>query len=302
MSNFEDLITGRDLLFATLTECQRSASEADEYAVDTKRYIREAYWKILPANRWEWALSSTPGVITTVAKVTGSVNSISSATVTLSASITDSMTGRKFYMDANQGVYRISAHTAGTATLTLDGSYVETETSGPFTIYQDEYSVSSDVLKVWDPFQVRGQWWQEVPILDKPIFENFFGKGWSAGPAPLQAATEVQRDTNGGRTFRFGPWSETAVSVEYDYTKFDDLDFSGVAATDTPKVPRPHRHSIVELAASKLWRHLDNTNNANNLFTMYEMTMADMISHYLGTAHEAQFQVKMRNSLALGCN
>lgn len=200
-------------------------------------------------------------------------------------------------------MYRISAHTAGTATLTLDAEYVETETSGAMTIYQDEYLVESTVLKIWDPMQVRGQWWQQVPGLSKPVFEEQYGKGWSAGPAPVEAFTEVHWDYTGGlgtRRIRFGPWSEDRFVVEYDYNQFHTLDFSDDAATDTPRVPREYRQVVVDLAKYYAFLLKDDTKADGSFLNQHRMYQ-QMVDQYI-PEQKGQLYTRPRNSVTLGLN
>lgn len=296
-----DLITGQDIANAVMQDVGElsTVGMGADYDSEIQRYVRMAYWKVLGHARFPWALSRTPGVITTEAASDVTVLSIAGATVTLSAVIATSKTSFKFYLNANNAVYRVSAHTAGTDTLTLDGTYVQTETGGPAKLYKDEYQTPDDVLKVWDPFEVRGQWWQQIPILDKPIFELQYGKGWSAGPAPYEAAAEVHWDeTTGYRQYRFAPWSEDAVSLEFDYAKRHDLTFDGVATTDTPRVPREYRHVIVKLANYHAFLIKDDT-KADQAFLHADRILEDMVNIYV-TPQQAQWTVKPRFSLNLG--
>ena len=96
-----DLITGLDIAQAALLDAGEGTSLSGAYGNDAKRAVRNAYWSVLAHARWPWAMSPTPGVITTVAAQPVTVNSISTATVTLSATIATSMAGRKFYLDGN---------------------------------------------------------------------------------------------------------------------------------------------------------------------------------------------------------
>src|SRR3990167_122276 len=191
----EDLITGKDVLQAVLLDGGESSSVTGDYATDCKRFVRETYWSILGHERWPWALSPTPWIITTLAKQDVTVVSISSATpaiVTLSATIATSQAGMKFCLNGEQSVYRIAAHTAATDTLTLDAKYVETVTSGSAVLYQDEYAYPSTILKAWDPFTPRGWQWEPIKLWEKPRFEARYPKGsWGYGYGIIDAACEI---------------------------------------------------------------------------------------------------------------
>ena len=254
----EDFTYGLDLLYYVLKSGSQNAATSDRYAADVKAAIRKEYWEILCLEPWNFALASSPGVITTVAAQDVTVSSISGATVTLSATIATSQAGRKFYLDANQSMYRISAHTAGTATLTLDATYVEDQTSGAATIFQDEYSLASTAMRVWDPLYLRGQFEGELPIIGIKEFKARDGQHISV-MGPPEAATEIRRDSSGYMRLQLAPWSEDRVNIEYDYTVFHDLDFTGAGAGDTPKLPREDRWIIGERALWTLFRNKDDS-------------------------------------------
>ncbi len=303
-----DLITGLDLLHAALLDAGEAASITGRYGDDARRAVRTSYWSVLAHARWPWALSPTPNVITTVAKRDVTVLSISGATpavVTLSASISTTMAGRKFYLEGNQSVYRVNAHTAGTALLTLDAGYVETETAGPAVIFQDEYQLPSTVLKVWDPFWPRG--WQHEPIKlwDKPLFEQRFGRGaWGLGSGIIEAACEINPsaydNTAQGviRRVRFAPWSDEALNIEHDYTVFHTLDFSGSGDGDTPRIPKEHREVVAHFATAKLCVSKDES-KAADYATMGGGKLAEMVTQYL-PAQDGRMHVHPKHSAALG--
>lgn len=305
----EEMITGLDLLHATQLDAGEAASITGRYGTDTKRYVRKAYWRLLSWARWPWALSTTPGIITTIAKQDVSVSSISSATpaiVTLSATIATSQAGRKFYVEGNQSVYRIAAHTAGTAALTLDAKYVETETAGSAVIFQDEYQMGANVLKIWDPLSVRGTRYDTVKLLDKPRFEALYGRGsWSLGFGVLEAACEVAPDAyeaaNDGimRKLRFAPWSEDALNIEFDYTTFHDLDFTGTGDGDTPRIPREHRSVIVDLAVYELFVAKDD-NKASQAIMKATQQIMEMVEQYI-PSQDGRLYVQPKHSASLGC-
>ena len=304
----EDLITGLDILHAVQLDCGEAASATGRYGTDAKRYVRKAYWRLLTWERWPWALSPTPGIITTAAKQDVTVSSISSATpgvVTLSATIATSQAGKKFYLDGNQSVYRIAAHTAGTALLTLDAKYVETETAGAGVIFQDEYQMGANVLKIWDPLTARGTRYGEIKLMDKPRFEQLYGRGsWGIGFGPLEACCEVAPDayevanTSVMRKLRFAPWSEEALNLEFDYTTFHNLDFSGSGDADTPRIPRDHRSVLVDLAAFELFIGKDDT-KADQAMAKAAMQVAEMRQQYI-PSQDGRVYVQAHHSAALG--
>ncbi len=301
-----DLITGLDIAQAALLDAGESSSISGNYGDDAKRAVRNAYWSVLAHARWPWAMSPTPNVITTYAAQTVTVSSISTTTVTLSASIATTMAGRKFYLDANQSVYRISAHTAGTAILTLDATYVESTTTGSGVIFQDEYAIPATCLRIWDPLWPRGWQWDPITFLDKPMFEQRYGRGaWGFGSGIVEHACEIHPDAYSAgakgvtRKIRFAPWSEDALSIEHDYTMFHDLDFGGSGETDTPKIPREHRAVLVHFAASALLLGKDDT-KSTTYAQLGAGKLAEMKDQYIPSLG-GRVYVQAKHSAALGC-
>ncbi len=304
-----DLIFGQDIAKAVLLDAGEADSLTGRYGEDVKRYVLQGYWSFLCHARWPWALSPTPGIMTTVAKRDVIVSSISSATpavVTLSAVIATSMAGRKFYMEGNQSVYRIAGHLAGTNLLTLDAGYVETETAGSAVIFQDEYNLPNACIKVWDPLHVRGQRYNPVPLIEKPEFEARYGRGsWSLGFGPIEAACEIQPDAysasaNGVvRRVRVAPWSEEALNLEFDYTLFHSLDFTGAGDGDTPHCPRERRMVLVHLAVFEMFVNKDDT-KADQAITKARQLLEEMVPFYI-PSQRGRFRTAPKHSATLGC-
>jgi hypothetical protein len=305
----DQLIFGKDILQAVLLNGGDSSSVTGDYATDCQRYIRETYWSLLGHERWPWALSPTPGIITTLAKQDVTVLSISAATpaiVTLSATIATTQLGMKFYLEGEQSIYRVAAHTAATATLTLDAKYVETNTAGAAVLYQDEYNYPSTLLKAWDPFTPRGWMYGPIKLWDKPRFEARFPKGsWGYGNGIIEAACEINPSSysagaNGViRRVRFAPWSEDAVNIEFDYAVFHDLDFTGSGDGDTPRVPREYRSALVYGATFMLLQAKDEA-RASVFSQLYSGAVAEMTQLYIPQQQGAFYQ-HPKHSAALGC-
>lgn len=255
---YEDLKTGKDLAEYALAQASQTASiSSDDYGTLVKPAIHQAYWTLLGLRDWPFARAETPKVVSTVAKTTGTVSSISGATVTLSATIAATQAGKKFYIDANQAVYRISAHTAGTATLTLDATYVEDATTGAFTIYQDEYSLATDVIVPYGPFALRGQYEGDIDLMDRQEFRARYGNNPGQTLGLIEAVSIIRYsfdDADQAPMIQVAPWSETAVNLEYEYAERHVLTFDAVASTDTPKVPREYRWVVGEWALWLLFR------------------------------------------------
>lgn len=292
----EDMVFGLDLLKYTLSFGGQSESTSDDYATQVKAAIRSTYWGILALEPWSFALASSPGVISTIAKQSVSVSSISGTTVTLSDTIAATMVGRKFYMTSNQAVYRISAHTAGTATLTLDATYVETETSGAGAIFQDEYALNSNCMRLWAPLRLRGGLKGEVDLINDKEFEATYGGTWVSSVGFTEAAREVRQDSSGNKQIQLAPWSANAINIEYDYTEFHNLDFTGAGSGDTPKLRKEDRWVIAERALFTLFRN-KNDNLADSAWLKSDKKLDEMRTVHLYKAGKNRLWARAGNSL-----
>lgn len=241
--------TGQDILQHILRRAgeilptDTSTTNAD-HLIDAKLYIQAAYWDICALKPWRWARKQTQFV--SIAAVTGSVSSVAAATVTLSATIATTMAGRKFYFDSDGIPFRITAHTAGTGTLTLSNSYTGPSTSGTFTIFQDEITVASDVMAF--PNIKEMQWGEPILVIPEGEANREYPRNIFGSPGTKYAAFITDS------TIRLMPWPNDATLYECSYNyRADVLTFDGVAGTDTPIVPRDNRIAIAQRALAKIY-------------------------------------------------
>lgn len=295
----EDLQYGLDLLYYVLGFAGQSEVTTDEYAAHAKAAIRQNYWEILQMEPWPFALNPTPGVITTYASQSVTIDSISGATVTLSASIATSMAGRKIYLNALQVIYRITAHTAGTDTLTLDADWVETETSGQATIFQDEYSLSSTCMTLWGPLTLRGNADHEVEVVDHGQFKARHNDGGWAVQGITNIATQIRYDSSGNPQVQLAPISSDRSVLEYEYTRFHNLDFTGAGSGDTPIIPLQNRWVIAERSLWTLWRNKNNE-LAASAWNRAEDHLNVMRTRHLPKGSRPKSWMRFRNNLGAG--
>lgn len=239
--------TGTDILQNVLRRAgemlpTETATSAADHLIDAKSYINAAYWEVCALKPWRWARKRAQ--FRSTAAVTGSA-SVDDATVTMGAAQETSMAGRKFMFDADGIPHRIDSHAALTTTLTLQTNYSGTVTSGPFTIFDDEITVASDILAF--PVVTSLQWGYELkPIPEAESYQRFprniFGTVRSVYYSFISDAE-----------IRLVPWSQEAQLFECAYNyRPDPLDFAGGAA-DTPIVPRDNRMLIALRALEKIY-------------------------------------------------
>jgi len=238
--------TGQDLLAYFLRRCgelfpnDTSIGNADRL-IDAKLHTLTGYWDFCAMRPWRWARVDPPVQFATAAKETNSITAggltVGSVTVTLDAVIATSQAGKKFSMDGERIPFRISAHTAGTAVLTLAAGYTGVVLSGPCTIFQDEYLVATDILAF--PVLKNLHTGGSVRVVPEAELEERF-------PRNVQESAHSQYAAFiGDGKVRLVPWTPEAQLWECRYNfRPVPLTWDGVGATDTPICPRQVREVI----------------------------------------------------------
>lgn len=291
-----DLTTGQDLAYYALAHGAQSQSTQDDYYTIVKAAIQKNYWEILGLEPWLFALSPTPGAFATVASQAVTISSISTNQITLSATIATSQAGKKIYHDALQAVYRIDSHTAGTNVLSLDAYWVETLTSGPATIFQDEYDLVTTAMHVWGPLLLRGNAEHEIELIDDRQFTAKYNNGTWGVSGPPEYARQIPYSTAGQLRVQLAPSQGVEQVVEYSYTKFRSLDFTGAGSGDTPVLPLTSRWVIAERALWDLLR-VKNNDLAGAAWNRAEDHLAVMRNRYLGNSSRPKSWIRFRNNL-----
>lgn len=257
--SIEDIQTGADLFEYVMKFGNQPGGASDDYAQEVKATLKKEYWDLLQLERWWWAMARLQGTISIPAKIDATVTTIAGNQVTLSQPIATSQKYGKFAMQANSVVYVVAAHTAGSNVLTLDASYVESNTGGRAWIYQDEFLTPSDCLKPWGPFRQRSVRAGVVGLLPYNEYEDRYGGTIAAGSSlsygTIAGGQQEASTGNMSQLIRFSGFSDMPVVLQFPYTQFHDIDFSGNVATDCPRVPRPDRWVIAERALWTLWRN-----------------------------------------------
>lgn len=215
------------------------------YEAAVKRYIWRAYIELLKSGPRLSARKDPPGIIDTVAQVTGDASITKGSTaLTLDASIATSMSGRKIKFDNEDVPYRITAHTGGDTAVTLDAAYKEdTVTSGDYTIFQDEYDLASDCLIPWE-FWYRSHPANHITPESIDYVDRLNpSRLYSTADGPLKKVAMINE-----KKVRIIPWTEDARTIEYSYTiEPTELTYDSTA-TDIPIVELADRYLIADIA------------------------------------------------------
>ena len=237
---------GADILANFLRRCgelfptSTTLADADRL-IDAKLYCTSGYWDFCAWKPWRWARLDPAIQVRSVAKQSVTASLISSATVTLSATIATSQAGRKFYLDSESIPHRISTHVAGTATLTLVTNYAGTATSGAATIFMDEITVTSGDDMLAYPLIQEMHSGNEVVVISEQEFREKFGVNVrEADGVTKRYACFITQNK-----IRIAPWTTAARLFECSYNQRPaPLTFDSVASTDTPVCPRHQRELI----------------------------------------------------------
>lgn len=112
-----------------------------------KRDINTVYLQeVVPYKNWKWRDGETVGQTAPVYATGTAAVSNGSATVTLSNTISASRAGYFITFGGSSEIYKISAHTAGSATLTLDVAFTgATDVAASFKIWKDTVALPTDL-------------------------------------------------------------------------------------------------------------------------------------------------------------
>jgi len=125
---------------------------------------------------------------------------------TLSSAPTPSVAGWHFKVDGETDVYRISAHTGGSATLTLDAAYTgDTDTAASYKLFQLDYAFSKTMLRPVSPLIIhRSQWASANEGSIDGIDIKEFNRKWPLRLLSSMTPTEftVMRESDGILTIK----------------------------------------------------------------------------------------------------
>jgi hypothetical protein len=221
-----------------------SDTSGDFYAAAQRQVVR-AYRELCNKYPFLWLRASRPAVFVTVAPyTTGTVTLTAGSTTATLAPAPDaglgSFAGRKLVPTGTAlGFVRIVSHTAGAATLTLDVSWPGESGTAPFTLYQDEYTLTTPttgasirhLLGIYAAQDGRA-----IPLRS----EVWLREQW---PEPRQGSEHpVEAARVGMATIRLSHYPTVARRYEVPHTIYpEDLD-----TASTAHVPLSYRQVIAD--------------------------------------------------------
>ena len=235
------------------------------------RALNDVLQEICQAHNFSW-LYAKSSFITAAAYDTGAATvTEGSATVDgVGATFTSAMVGRKFFCDDQ--TYTISAVTTSPAMqLTLSTNYAGTTGTNDYIIFQDEYSLASDVedvLSMWqetNPYKL-----QKVGI---EVMDNYWPQRSSFG-YPVKYSI-VGYDSSGYLKVALYPIPNYAKNIYYRYRK-RVTEMS--ATTDTPIIPLRYRYVLAKGALYIAAKYLDLPDIGGDYEREYRQGIAQLIS------------------------
>lgn len=245
-----------------------------------KRWINNAQNKVCRAYEWPFMKNPTPMVIQTVADyVTGTVATVAGNTsVTFSGTIATSKTGYYLQTSDSKDWYRISAHTAGTATATLETAAINTNATATFTIRKFFYSTDATVDRVIAISQ------DVLPyMLVETSYEYFqaYNPGFLSSGTPRMYCTSGV-DASGYPQFRLWPNPDATINLQVWYQKLP-IDMS--ADADVSVIPAKwHTTVLVDGALVYAYKFLDDGRMADQV-ALFEAGIEEMKSEYETSMH-----------------
>lgn len=211
-------------------------------------------WKVDLGEPWPWALETTPIIITLLpAYETGSITVTNGSTsATLSATATLSYADAWLKISDRATLYRISAHTAGTAAITLDANYIEDSGSGlTYKIFPTTYSLtpSRPILRLASTFRTYHSELNHdglIRLIDKNRFNMDYPRKSMISGVPEKFCIISQDETSWKVEFnRYVKDDKVRADIDYISMKEELVD----ASTSIPVLPM-HRRSTLALAAA----------------------------------------------------
>lgn len=253
-----------DLVADILFRAGEQTDGTSDFAAVALQYLNRAYQALLMGGSevdpeinedWWWARKHPPGVINlSPAYDTGTVSATNdNVTLTLSAAPAYSLAGYFFRANGHPDIFRVSAHTAASTSVTLDAAYTgPTDAALTFKFFKAEYDLASDMVRVIAPMRVYQGAYTEVDGTELMSLERDWPLNLIESGPPTQFAfvteTKVRFNTYGPLTSASVP---NSIRLEYDYVyRPADLTNSG---SEEPIVPWQYRKLLADIAVTLLF-------------------------------------------------
>jgi hypothetical protein len=227
-------------------------------ATKLKRWLNMGIQYICGSNLWPFMQAEE--IIQTVIDYTTGTATVSAAgtTVTFSGTIADSKTDQYIQFASSNDWYRITAHTAGTATATISPASISANTAATFTIRKLLYTTTTPMIQILDMKQMV----TPVRLISQsPRGTDFFLPLYYSAGTPYYY-TMSSPNSSGTPQFSFMLSPSSAMNVMIRGIKVLS-DLSG--DSDTPVIPAPWHDGIINIAAFYAFQGFDDTRATSEL-------------------------------------
>lgn len=218
-----------------------------------------------------WALSQNPIVLNTSAIYnTGTCTAnLGSTTVTLSDVSATNLSNYHLKVSTDSEIYRVSAHTAGTDSLTLDGAYVSANTTAAeYTAFKTLYTFapsSGSILIPVSPIRIYDDNGEDytIDLVDTQTLLKSFPMSEIEEDMPVMAGIRYQSASN--LVVQMSHYTENVERMELDYIPIPTTLADNTAIEVDPVIPERHRIIIAHWAAYYLLRTNDDNRSQLHL-------------------------------------
>lgn len=298
-----NLTTVADIKADVLTRCGELTNGSSKYDALVLDYINRVHMELVVggstfvpelAEPWPWARAAKPGLVLLQDSFTGELGggvslnqgSANGSFVTAPAAALGSFEGRFIWVNGYSDIYRIEAHSPGSANFTLDMAWHDLSVvAGGFRCAKLDYTLCSGVARLVEPFRIfRLQYFGadamgKVEGISSDQLHRRFPL-YLFGLMPFAAPTHfaVISETNNQHTVRFNMVPPLPTRVEYEYIPIPkDLTLSGTPTNDPlPLIPREHL-SVLSLGAC-YWLMVDKEDTrADTYLTLTQRKIQGML-------------------------
>jgi len=261
-------------------------------ATDIKRWLNLAQQYISSKRIWPWSYAEEI-IQTTPDYTTGTVATTAASTsITFSATIAASKTDQYIRFSDSNDWYKITAHTAGTATATISPAAINTNATATYTVRKLLYTTTTPILQILDMKQLVTP--TQVVSISPRVADFFLPLYYDAG-IPYYY---IMSSPNSSGTPQFSFLQSPSDTININIRGIKALsDMS--ADADTSIIPAPWHDAIVNIAAYYGFQGLDDTRAAQEL-QIGEGRIADMARVYQADPGRHRVMQPMDNSSNFG--
>jgi hypothetical protein len=264
-----------------------------------KRWLNSSQQIILRSYEWPFLRSPNPLVIQTVPDYsTGTVATTAGQTaITFSVAPTDvnganvSVAGRFLQTGSSLDWYRITTHTSGTTTATLEIAAINTAAAATVLIRKLYYGTSTNVDRIIQIYQDILPY--QLIETTKEYFQSFNPGFLSSGTPRLYCMAGIDSSAGAGTPqFVLWPTPDAVINLRIDYlTVATDMS----ADADISVIPAKwHTTVLLEGAKAQAFSFLDDTRYRDSI-TMFNSMVEEMKDEYENSLHRHRVMTSADN-------